>query len=177
MTADERRDAIRRFFAGMTEYTFHSQLGVVDPPLVDYVSDLLTRFVRSESIYRMRRPNGRRLSGVAEMLREAKSRIGDARRAAHRHIGDFTLFWTGVYPEALKQIQASSRKDHLLDLHSEGKRAYHVASTIPASAESPRADVLRSLSDQFELCAYGLGEVRREWERRDEDGPGPLWIN
>ena len=177
MTADERRDAIRRFFAGMTEYTFHSQLGVVDPPLVDYVSDLLVRFVRCEAVFRMRRPTGRRISGVAEMLREAKARIGDARRAAHRHIGDFTLFWVGVYPEALKQIQASNRQDHLLDFHTEGKRAYHVASTIPASGESPQDDVLRRLSDQFDLCAYGLGEVRREWERRDEDGPGPLWIN
>jgi hypothetical protein len=27
------------------------------------------------------------------------------------------------------------------------------------------AAVLRRLSDEFELCAYGLHEVRREWER------------
>jgi len=25
--------------------------------------------------------------------------------------------------------------------------------------------VLRRLSDEFELCAYGLNQVRREWER------------
>ena len=30
-----------------------------------------------------------------------------ARREVHRHIGDFTLFWTGVYPEALREMQFS----------------------------------------------------------------------
>jgi hypothetical protein len=25
--------------------------------------------------------------------------------------------------------------------------------------------VLRRLSDQFELCAYGLNQVRREWQQ------------
>jgi hypothetical protein len=25
--------------------------------------------------------------------------------------------------------------------------------------------VLRRLSEEFELCAYGLSQVRREWER------------
>ena len=32
------------------------------------------------------------------------------------------------------------------------------------------ADVLRRLSADFEMCAYGLGEVRREWERHDCEG-------
>ena len=36
------------------------------------------------------------------------------------------------------------------------------------------APVLRRLSNEFELCAYGLREVRREWERfrRDADAGG-----
>ena len=31
-------------------------------------------------------------------------------------------------------------------------------------------DLLKRLSNQFEMCAYGLREIRREWERRDNDG-------
>jgi hypothetical protein len=30
--------------------------------------------------------------------------------------------------------------------------------------------VLERLSEEFELCAFGLSEARKEWERRDEDG-------
>ena len=35
--------------------------------------------------------------------------------------------------------------------------------------ESPEPDTIEQLSRDFEMCAYGLREVRREWERRDDD--------
>ena len=93
-------------FRGMAEYTFQTQLGVADPPLLDYVSHLLTRFVRSDEIYPIRNLSGKPLRGVAEMLAEAQERVGFARREVHRHIGDYTLFWTGIYPEAIHRLQA-----------------------------------------------------------------------
>ena len=64
------------------------------------------------------------------MLAEAQERVGIARREVHRHIGDYTLFWTGVYPEAIQRLQANSRRDQLVDYCQEGKKAYWIASTI-----------------------------------------------
>ncbi len=174
MESSHSTSVVTRFFTGLAEQTFQVRLGVVDPKLIDYVSGLLVRFVRSDAIYSLRNPRGMKMRGVAEMRAEADARIGEARREAHRHIGDFTLFWSGVYPEALEYMQQQSRKDHLLNYRSEGKRAYYVASTIPAAAPKPRRDVLQRLSDEFELCAYGLGEIRREWERRDDEGSSPV---
>ena len=168
----EPRDALRRFFAGISEQTFQTQLGVADPLLIDYISDLLVRFTRSDAIYRIRGLTGKPLAQVAAMLAEAEARVGEAKRDIHRHIGDFTLFWTGVYPEALGHLQCSSRKDHLVDYCTQGKRAYWIASTICSNDEQDQEDckVLGRLSREFEMCAYGLREVRREWEKRDEDG-------
>src|SRR5215203_440131 len=100
------RASLRDFFAGLAEYTFESRLGVADPPLVDYLAELLARFVRSDQVYSVRSPVGSRLNRVTDMLAEAESRTGEARRQVHRHIGDFTLFWTGVYPEALPRLKA-----------------------------------------------------------------------
>ncbi|HVX13732.1 MAG TPA: hypothetical protein VHC22_21300 [Pirellulales bacterium] len=160
-----------RFFSGLAEYTFEARLGVADPPLVDYIATLLTRFVHSDAIYSVRNPTGRRLEEVAEMMLEADERIGNPRREVHRHIGDFTLFWTGVYPEALRRLKSASRFDYFIDYCEQGKRAYHIAATIPADDRAEENEVLERLSHDFELCAYGLGEVRREWERRDSE-PG-----
>lgn len=163
---------LKRFFAGLTEQTFQAQLGVVDPPLVDYLTDLLARFVRSDSIYRVRDPNGRRLRQVVEMLLEAEQREGSAKREVHRHIGDFTLFWCGVFPEALGRLPATSA-DRFLDYREQGKRAYLIASRLdPPTEEEDEApaDLLERLSALYELCAEGLRKVRREWERR-EAGP------
>ena len=166
----ERRSSLERFFSGVAEQTFESRLGVCDPPLVDYIAQLLVRFVQSDAIFGVRDLAGRRLDQVASMLAEAEARMGKPRRDVHRHIGDFTLFWTGVYPEALARLQHRSKVDHLIEYRREGKRSYLVASTIPDPENDPQSDVLKRLSHDFELCEYGLREVRREWERHDPDG-------
>ncbi|MCA9247326.1 MAG: hypothetical protein KDA42_09435 [Planctomycetales bacterium] len=169
---------LNRFFTGVTEHAFYVHLGVADPPLVDYVAELLTRFCRHDQLFQVRSSNGRRLNQVVEMMQEARSRVGEAQREVHRHIGDFTLFWTGLYPEAVEKFRDTGKPDSLIDYRAQGKKAYEVASQIPASQEKVGAGLLARLSHEFELCAYGLGEVRREWERREgPDGLMPLWIN
>ena len=89
---------------------------------------------------------------------------GRTTREVHRHIGDFALFWTGVYPEALGRLRSAACKDFFVDYCAQGKRSYYIASTFEDDPYRDEAPVLRRLSDEFELCAYGLREVRREWE-------------
>jgi hypothetical protein len=83
-------------------------------------------------LYRLRDLNGRPLQEVAEMLYYADVRLGAQsfyqERKVHRHIGDFTLFWTGVFPEALPKLRASLRKDHLIDYVKQGKESYRLVS-------------------------------------------------
>jgi hypothetical protein len=179
MHSESTSNALVRFFSGLTEQTFEAQLGVADPGLIDYIAELLARFSRCDAVYAVRNPAGRPLTQVTEMLVEAEARFGPARREVHRHIGDYTLFWTGVYPEALPRLQGGNSADALFDLGALGKRAYLIASTIPDDENPDRTDVLERLSHDFELCQYGLRELRREWERRDGDGelPKPFLIN
>ena len=171
---------IRRFFAGITEHAFQTQLGVADPPLLDYITDMLVRFVRHDSIYKLRDSQGKPLTGVVDMLTEARQRVGDAKREVHQHIGDYTLFWAGLYPEALPKKQAETGRDGLIDYCQQGKRAYWIASTLATKDETKIASgkVFERLSCEFELCTYGLREVRAEWERRDDEtGDRPFLIN
>ncbi len=175
MNAESRLSIIRRFFAGATEYAFHTRLGVADPLLVDYIAELLVRFVRSDDLYLVRTTRGQRLMQVTDMLAEAQHREGPARRQVHRHIGDFTLFWTGVYPEIAEGMRRGS-KDAFIDYQQQGKRAYWIASTIPVEEKTPESDVLKRLSEQFELCVYGLGEVRRQWEQHGGEEDAPLLL-
>ncbi len=165
-----------RLFAGLTEQTFITTLGIGDPHLVDYLSTLLSRFVHVDVIHRLRDSKGRRLEEVVDMMFEAEALPpeGRTRREVHRHIGDFTLFWTGVYPEVLERQRWALRKDHFLDYCEQGKRSYYIASTFEEDPYRDEAQVLRRLSLEFELCAYGLNQVRREWERlREPPGSGP----
>ena len=69
-------------------------------------------------------------------------------------------------------------RDHLIDYQAEGKRSYWIASTIETDTEKEKkapSAVLERLSRNFELCAYGLSEVRRQWEDESGDfGPAVL---
>ena len=136
---------LHRLFRGLTESTFMDELGIGDPGLVGYVADLLARFVPSPDVWRLRDAQGRRITEVAAMMAEAEAASDDdRRRECYRHVGDFTLFWTGVYPEALGKLRATASADHLIDYQAQGKRSYLVASTLGAD----EAPVLRATATE-----------------------------
>jgi hypothetical protein len=156
-------DDIGRFFRGLTEHAFHARLGIVDPPLVDYVSLLLVRFIRNDEIRSLPHQSPAVLDDVTDMLSAVQQAPADAAREEYRHIGDYTLFWSGLYPEALRRFQHPTRQDHLLDYRAAGKKAYWIASTLEPADAAEERDLLARLSHDYDLCVEGLAEVRRAW--------------
>lgn len=176
----ESRSSIQRYFAGLAENTFQSELGVVDPPMIDYLTDLLLRSIRSDVVHRIRSVTGKPLMTVHEMASEASARLGDAKRDLHQHIGDFTLFWAGIYPEALRDNENDTTGKFEVYC-SFGKRSYRIASAIESAKDNAApSPLLERLSDRFDLCCYGLREVRRCWENGGgdrSDGSGAIFLN
>ena len=168
---------LRRLFSGLAEHAFLSRLGVADPPLIDYLSSLLSRFVHLDAVHRLRATDGRPLTEVVEMVMEAEQlpAAGRTRREYYRHIGDFALFWTGVFPEAIDCTRRRS-KDAFVDYTVQGKRGYLITSRFDEAEHPDDAGLFRRLSDQFEVCAIGLREVRREWEELGPMPPGSKLI-
>jgi hypothetical protein len=156
---------LRRTFAGLAEHAFFSDLGVADPPLIDYLSALLARFIHNDEVYRLRGLSGRPLTELAEMVVEAERLPagGTARRDYYRHIGDFALFWTGLFPEAVGRQRSRDSKDALVSYTAQGKRGYLLTSRMEEERHhDAEAELFRRLSEQFEVCAVGLRKVREE---------------
>ena len=165
---------LRRLFAGLAEHAFFSHLGVADPPLTDYLSTLLTRFVHFDAVYRLRNEAGKPITELTEMVIEAEQLPagGRTRREYYRHIGDFALFWTGLYPEAVERQRRRAVKDALVNYTVQGKRGYLITSRLEEQEHhDAEADLFRRLSEQFELCAVGLRKVREDWEELRQEGP------
>ncbi|TWT41705.1 hypothetical protein RAS1_28260 [Phycisphaerae bacterium RAS1] len=162
-----REHPLRRLLAGLVENTFTAEVGICDPAVTEYVSGLLVDFVHVDRIFRLRTVDGEAIRDLSRMEAEAHL-VGGAdqsRRArlVNRYIGDFTLFWTGVYPEALRP--RCSGADRLREYLLQGKRSYTIASELTPQGEHPPAELLRALSDEFEFCVHGLQLVRGELER------------
>jgi hypothetical protein len=158
---------LRRLFAGLTEHTFLTRFGIADPALIDYLSALLSRFIHTDTIYRLPDSAGRPMTELASMVAEAESlpEGGRTRLEYYRHIGDVSLFWTGLFPEALQRNRFTWGDHAVLNYTTFGKRSYLIAANqCEATEVANQAPVLKRLSDQFELCATGLREVRRDWE-------------
>ncbi len=157
---------LRTLFAGLTEHAFISQMGIADPPLVDYIADLLARFVHVDQVFRLRDSAGRPISELALMAMEAEKlpASGRTRREYHRHIGDFALYYSGLFPEAVDRFQHTASRDHLVNFTRLGKRSYRLASEADRERFTEESAVLHRLGHDFELCALGLREVRHEWE-------------
>lgn len=163
---------LRHLFAGCIEHTFIGELGMCDPSLTDYLAQLLANFIHIDGIFPLHNAKGRRLEEVAEMMAEAylteKVNSRQHECSLHRHIGDFTLFWTGVYPEGLNVLRQSERKDHLIDYVDRGKQSYSIVAKASHENDDPPPRVFRRLADDFEMCAYGLYQARKTWEQAKE---------
>ena len=157
---------LRQLFNELVQQTFESQLHVEEPGVPEYLANVLVDFTHRDRVFCLRNARGRQLEEVAEMLMEGDVSLNassfEREREVHKHIGDFTLFWSGVYPEMLRFFRATTRPDHLLDYVEQGRKSYSIAATFDHGAYSEEAKVLRRLADRFELCMFGLNMVRRE---------------
>ena len=159
---------LRRLFGALVERAFIQTLGVYESHVADYLADVLADFAHMQQVCKIRDLSGRPLEEVADMLLQADVRLAatsfNREREVHKHIGDFTLFWAGLYPEALPRLQAGSRRDHLLDYVQQGRNSYAIAATHDYGEYRHQAPVLKKLSDEFELCLFGLHSVRHQMD-------------
>ena len=154
-------------FTGLVEHSFHGTLALDDPEVTSYIIGLLTDFVRIENLYKVRDTRGRPLEDVGEMLIESNPLMNapsfDRERQVRKHIGDFTLFFTGMFPESIRNWRLRhERLDSFLDYVKAGKESYHIVAAFDQFEYRKVAPLFRRLSDHFEICVYGLNMVRRE---------------
>ena len=156
---------LRRFFDRAVRSTFRD-LALSDEPVAAYLGDMLTRFARTEQLF----PSGvtaPRLETVVDLLLEAQAAWDDT--SAHfgpereinvrRHIGDYTLFMTGVFRERVERIASTGW------YVSQGKKAYRIVSEHDRASARPAVreggPLYGRLSERFEHYAWALDYMRR----------------
>ena len=163
---------LRRLFRLLTERNLVGKLGYEDPDVIGYLTDLLTDFTHVDNVYKIRSVSGDRVEEVAEMLLEGdllhRAASVEREREVHKHVGDYTLFMAGIFPEAIRRLRARRAlvsRDALIDYVTTGKRAYHIVAEFTSGEYGDAAPLYRKLSEQFELCVFGLGHVRSDLDR------------
>jgi len=165
---------LRALFTSLVERAFRSCPGCGDERVAGYLANVLVRFSHRDRLFAIRNLRGRRLEQVAEMLLEGdvllNARSFEREREVHKHIGDFTLFWTGLYPEMVRYLRGANRVDALVDYVERGQRSYRIASTFDTGRYQREAPILRTLSEQFEACVLSLHAVREQMNSLGQAG-------
>ncbi len=170
-----RSHPLRQLFGALTEKSFTEHLGWPDLNVTEYVSNLLVEFAHTDQLYKIRNTQGCPIDSVVEMLFESEvlleAQSFEREREVHRHIGDFTLFMTGLFPEYLRRLKRVGQiyhKDFLVDYVKTGKRSYGLVAEFGHYDPEQDTPLFRKLSENFELCVTGLGFVRSDLDRMQD---------
>ena len=163
---------LQQFFVELVSQHFHNTLGLRDPDVSEYIANMLTEFTEVDQLHRVRNSAGRPLGDVGEMLIEADPVYGEApsfdrERAVRKHIGDYTLFFTGMFPEAINHWRLRrQRLENFVDFIRAGKESYYIVSKFEYFEYAKVAPLFAKLSARFEECVFGLNQVKNDLAER-----------
>lgn len=163
------RHPLRQLFHDVVAGCYATHSGITDPEVTSYVGDLLTEFTATDKLYRIRDAGGRPLKAIQELVRAADPVYGaaasfDEEREVRRHIGDYALFATGMYPESM-HLWRHSGDSSFVEMVRAGKESYYIVSKFDLFEYESEAPLFARLSEEFERCMYGLTHVREELDR------------
>lgn len=168
MSAIPESHPLRALFRECVQEHFEQEIGLRDNELQAYIANMLTDFCECEQLYKIRDAAGRPVHDVGEMLLESNPVYGpapsfDRERQVRKHIGDYTLFHTGMFPESLNHFRLRrQRLENFVDWMKAGKESYYIVSTFEQFEYAKVAPLFAKLSHEFEACVFGLNRVKND---------------
>lgn len=155
------------FFLEHTRRSFW-ELGLIDQAVISYIADVLTVFARTDRLYRVQAPSGKRLSSLVEILAEQMETQHTTQspvwreREVRKYVGDYTLFMSGLFRAYVEKIG-------VLDYYvREGQKSYQSVSALDVSLYQTGFQLFQGLSKNFEYYSGAL-----DYMRKVHFGPSP----
>jgi hypothetical protein len=161
---------LQQLFNELVGRHYAQEIGIRDPQVIGYVAHLLAEFCEAEQLLKIRTASGRALNDVGEMLIESDPVYGpapsfDRERQVRKHIGDYTLFFAGMFPESINHYRLRrQRVENFVEWVKAGKESYYIVSKFEDFEYTKVAPLFAQLSQRFEDCVYGLNLVKNELE-------------
>lgn len=159
---------LHQLFLELVHRHFSNDVAVHERAVSEYVARILTDFCEVQNLRKIRNAERRSLDDVGEMLLEADPVFGAApsfgrEREVRKHIGDYTLFFTGMFPESINHLRLRrQRLEGFVDFMKAGKESYYIVSKFEQFEYAQAAPLFARLSESFEQCVFGLNMVKND---------------
>ncbi len=136
----------------------------LDRKVINYIANLLALFVKTDRLYRVQRRDTETYEYIVDMIAEAAR--ADLRRQflVYSHIGNYTLWLTGLFPAWIEHRHRFKRRPVDESFYTNSGRAYFErASSHPLAREYELEEVFFRLAMMFDHYKKALNRLARDY--------------
>lgn len=142
------------------------QHGVHDRRIADYCAALLREFGRGDRALRIARVDDHRHEYLVDILADAAASSGERQFRVLVHLGDYALWFAGVFPERIAARRSRKGGPDLSYYDALGGKGYAEASDHWLAERIGLADVFRTAGDQFTTLRAALNAASGQFRLR-----------
>lgn len=150
--------SIRSYFSNLVNLSFFDLGKERDRDAAEYLTEMLTEFARTESLYKLTDDAGKKVSTIVDMLIESRKVPPDNsgyQREVRKYMGDFSLFMSGIFRDYV------NRGSYLSYYMSEGMKSYSVVSILDLERGEGNPIMFSKLAREFEFYSGALDYMRK----------------
>lgn len=130
----------------------------------NYIANMLTQFTCSSNLFKIRESDKKSCHYIVDMIEDSLQSDNIRKFYIYCHIGDYTLFLTGMIPEYIEYRFEYKRrpvdKNYYVNF---GKAYYGLASGTDNAKRNRLSDTLAQLSEGFEVVVEILNFMNKEY--------------
>lgn len=151
-------------FNVLLRWTLHGRRTALDRKVINYLANLLSLFVKVDRLYRIQPGEPVTQEYIYEMLGEAINANGRRQFTIFAHIGNFTLFLTGMFPAWIDyRHRFKNRPVDRKFYEDQGRTYYHQAALHPLADEFRLKEVFFRLALGFDDYGKALNRMTNRY--------------
>ncbi len=135
------------------------EIGVDDRLLTDYCASLVLAFAVRDRAWRIAERDETRYEYLSDLLAAAERAAGERAFQIRVHLGDFSLWLSGIFPDYIAARRARKGGPDLEYFEEVGASGFRAASDHALAARYGLAPVLRSAGEQFVPLRVALNRL------------------
>lgn len=145
--------------------------GVDDRTLADYIAALLLEFGREDRAYRIDAANGETYFYLVDIVGALESATGRRAFLLQVHLGDFALWLSGMFPDAIMERTLRRGAPGLEYYEAMGSTGYRLAAEARQAGHSGLDTVYRRCATVFPAVRIALNRVSDRYLFRSRGDP------
>jgi hypothetical protein len=134
-------------------------LGSFDRCVADYIAGVLSNFVQSRKLRALPTHPEANADYVTDMLAALSVASSDGAFMIRVHVGDYSLFVSGIFPEHVQHRTAFRGAPNLSFYEDVGRTNYRLAAEHRLARRHALTDIYRTMADRFSEVRHGLNSL------------------